>query len=456
MGAPTTAGTTGASPDEATAAAAYLAEAERLVDVVPGLSSAVPREVSRVCVIGAGTMGSGIAVALADAGFTVDLLDRDAVAAAAGAERVRGVYQARVARGRLTDADMAERRSRILAGDDWEPIREGDLVVEAAFEDMSVKTDIFARLDRLARPGCILATNTSYLDVDAIAAATSRPADVLGLHFFSPAHVMKLLEVVRAGRTAPDVLATGLAVGRRMGKLPVVAGNGDGFIGNRIFAVYRRHAEYLLEDGASPSEIDAALKSHGFAMGPFEVADMSGLDISWAMRRRRAATRSPDERYVAIPDRLCEAGRLGRKAGRGWYDYDADGKARPSPEVEAVIAEERLRRGIQPRAFAPEEIQRRILAVMANEGAKVLDEGIALRASDIDVAFVNGYGFPRPKGGPMFAADRAGLAQVLSEVERAAQAGGHGSEPAPLLRKAVADGTTFQDMDRRREEDRDR
>jgi 3-hydroxyacyl-CoA dehydrogenase len=420
----------------------HLDAAERLAASVPGTDGLSPRSVDRVVVIGAGTMGSGIAVSLADAGFMVDLLEQDEAGAAAGLERVQGLYSARVKRGRLTEDAVAERVARIHASANWDAVSRADLVIEAAFEDMAVKRAIFTRLDALARPSTVLATNTSYLDVDAIAAATGRAGDVVGLHFFSPAHVMRLLEVVQGSRTAPDVLATALELGRRIGKLPIVARNGDGFIGNRIFAAYRRHAEYLLEDGALPDEVDAALTEYGFAMGPFAVADMSGLDIAWAMRKRRAATRDPAERYVGIPDRLCEAGRLGRKVGRGWYDY-ADGQAKPSPEVQAVIAAERARCGVQATHFAPAAIQRRILAVMANEGARVLEEGISLRPSDIDLVFVNGYGFPRERGGPMFAADRMGLDAVLAEVEAAHRTGGAGSEPSRLLVQLARDGTSF-------------
>ena len=420
----------------------HLFLAEREAAKVPGLEAAKPRPVERVAVIGAGTMGAGIAVCLADAGIAVDLLERSADAADAGAERVRGLYDRQVKGGRLTEAAAEQRRNLIRATDDWAAAAEADLVIEAAFEDMAVKHDIFRRLDQLARPGAVLATNTSYLDVNAIAAVTARPQDVLGLHFFSPANVMRLLEVVDADRTAPDVLATGLALGRRIGKLPIVARVCDGFIGNRIFAAYRRHAEYLLEDGASPREIDAALEAYGFAMGPFAVSDMSGLDIAWAMRKRRAATRDPNERYVSIPDRLCEAGRLGRKAGRGWYSYGS-GTAEPDPEVAAAIDDARAKRGVAPRRFTADAIQRRILAVMANEGAKIVAEGVSLRPSDVDLVFVNGYGFPRLRGGPMFAADHRGLAAVLEDVEATAVAGGAGSEPAPLLRELVRTGVTF-------------
>lgn len=420
----------------------YLDWAETLSSNVPGLDGVEPRKVEQVAVIGAGTMGAGIAVALANAGLTVQLLERDVAAAEAGRQRVESNYEATVRRGRLTAEERDDRLARIRVSDDWSVVSTVDLVIEAAFEDLAVKREIFSRLDGLARPGAILATNTSYLDIDAIAAATARRSDVIGLHFFSPAHIMRLLEVVAAEHTATDALATGIMLGRSIGKLPIFARNSDGFIGNRIFAHYRRHTEYLLEDGASPQEIDAALVGFGFAMGPFAVADMSGLDIAWAMRKRRAVTRDPAERYVAIADRVCESGRLGRKTGSGWYDY-VDGKAVPSSVVDDLIIDERRRRSIAPQIFSAERIQRRILAVMANEGAKVLSEGIALRPSDIDLVFANGYGFPRLKGGPMFAADQLGLSAILDEVREAAKVGGKGSEPSPLLIELADQGLTF-------------
>ncbi|MFG1332294.1 FAD-dependent oxidoreductase [Xanthobacter autotrophicus] len=423
----------------------HLFFAEREAGKVPGLESVAPRPLEAVAVIGAGTMGAGIAVALADAGFAVTLVERDGEAAAAGLQRVADLYARQVKSGRLTDAQGVERRARVTPTADWSRLAAADLVVEAAFEDLAVKADIFRRLDAVAKPGAVLATNTSYLDLDAIAAVTSRPQDVVGLHFFAPANVMKLLEVVRPARTAPDVIATALALAKRMGKQPVVAGNCDGFIGNRIYALYRRHAEVLVEDGASPQEVDAALEAYGFAMGIFAVSDMSGLDIAYAMRKRRAATRDPAERYVAIADRLVEQGRLGRKTGAGWYAYDAAGGKSADPVVEVLIAEARAEKAIAPRAFSAGQIQRRLLAVMANEGAKALAEGIALRASDIDLAFVHGYGFPRTKGGPMWAADQMGLRAVVTEVEAAHAAGGAGSEPAPLLLALARDGRGFAD-----------
>jgi 3-hydroxyacyl-CoA dehydrogenase len=320
-----------------------------------------------------------------------------------------------------------------------------DFVIEAAFEDMAVKKEIFSRLDKLAKKGAVLATNTSYLDVNEIAGATTRPGDVLGLHFFSPAHIMRLVEVVRAQQTSSAALAAALSLARTMKKLPIVAGVCDGFIGNRIFAVYRRHAEYLLEDGASPQQIDDALKAYGFAMGPFAVSDMSGLDIAWAMRKRRASGRDPNERYISIPDLLCEAGRLGKKVGKGWFDY-TDGKATPSQEVDGIIASERRRSGTKIRDYAPEEIQRRILAAIVNEASRVIEDGIALRASDIDLVFTNGYGFPKSKGGPMFAADQVGLAAILDDVRDAARAGGAGSEPSKTLIRLAEEGKTFFEL----------
>jgi 3-hydroxyacyl-CoA dehydrogenase len=431
------------------AALRHLFLAEREASRVPGLEGVAPRVVAKVGVIGGGTMGSGIAMAVADAGLPVVVIERDAEAAAGCAARLRDAYAGQAAKGRLSEAVAAERTACITPTGDWNALADADLIIEAAFEEMSVKEDIFRRLDAVAKPGAVLATNTSYLDPDAIAAFTSRPRDVLGLHFFAPANVMKLLEVVHAAKTAPAVLATGIAFGKKLGKLPVVSGVCEGFIGNRIYAAYRRHAEYLVADGASPQQVDAALQEYGFAMGLFAVGDMSGLDIAWAMRKRRAATRDPAERYVAIADRLCEAGRLGRKTKAGWYDY-ASGQARPDPAVDAIVAAERAAAGIAPRAFTAEQIQHRLLAVMANEGAKILEEGIALRPSDIDLVFTNGYGFPRLKGGPLFAADRRGLPAVLAEVEAAHAAGGAGSEPAALLRELAEAGSSFKQWQRGR------
>ncbi|MGB3409474.1 MAG: 3-hydroxyacyl-CoA dehydrogenase NAD-binding domain-containing protein, partial [Jannaschia sp.] len=291
------------------------------------------------------------------------------------------------------------------ARDTYRALADVDLVIEAVFEEMSVKRDVFAELDRHTRADAVLATNTSYLDIDAIAATVSDPSRVIGLHFFSPAHIMKLLEIVTPAAVADDVVATGAALGKRLRKTAVLAGVCDGFIGNRIMSAYRREAEYLVEDGAEPEQVDAAMRDFGFAMGIFEVQDMAGLDIAWAMRKRRAATRDPSERYVTIADRLCEAGRLGRKTGAGWYAYDG-GKPVPDPAVAVIIADARADAGIVSRAFTDARIMDRIMGAMTTEAQAVLAEGIARQASDIDVTMVAGYGFPRWRGGPMFLSGR--------------------------------------------------
>jgi 3-hydroxyacyl-CoA dehydrogenase len=433
------------------AALRHLFFAEREAAKVPGLEGVAPRSVTTVGIAGVGTMGAGIAVAFADAGLSVIVVEQSPDAAAKGRERIDALYQRSVNSGRIDETASVERMARIMFTHELSAFAPCDLVVEAVFEDATVKQTLFRALSDIVRPEAILATNTSYLDPNAIASTATHPERVLGMHFFSPANVMRLVEVVPADHTAPDVLATAIAVGRRLGKLPVVSGVCEGFIGNRIHAVYRRHAEYLLEDGAAPEDIDRALEGYGFAMGPFAVADLSGLDIAWAMRRRRAVTRPAGERYVALADRLCEAGRLGRKTGRGWYLYpESSSKPVSDPEVAAIIAAERKAKGIAAHTIAEAEIVRRLLSVMANEGARLLAEGIAMRASDIDLVFVNGYGFPAFKGGPMFAADQRGLNDVLAEAEAAAKAGGAGSEPAPLLRELAAHGGTFAQWDKER------
>jgi len=433
------------------AALRHLFFAERMAAKIPELEGIAPRSVAAVGIAGAGTMGAGIAVAFADAGFALTVLEQSAEAAAKGKKRIEGLYQRAVTSGRLEERVCAERMERITFAHELTALAHCDLVVEAVFEDLGVKKALFGALSNIVRGDAILATNTSYLDPNAIAADVRNPERVVGMHFFAPAQAMRLVEVVGTDRTAPDVLATAIHVARRLGKLPVPARPCEGYIGNRVFAAYRRHAEYLVEDGASPEAIDRALEAYGLAMGPFAVADLAGLDIAWAMRRRRAASRPDGERYVAVADRLCEAGRFGRKTGRGWYVYpDASGRPQPDPEVEDIIVAERQRKGIAPRSFSGEEIVRRLLCVMANEGAKVLTDGIARRASDIDLVFVNGYGFPGFRGGPMYVADQRGLAETLAEVEAAAAAGGAGSEPAPLLRELAARGSTFAQYDRER------
>jgi 3-hydroxyacyl-CoA dehydrogenase len=412
--------------------------AEREAAKVPGLEGLSPRTIRQVGVIGAGTMGSGIAIAFLDAGYEVTVVESSEEALARGRARIEDGYAGLVRRGRLEEAEKAARLMRLATTTDLAALSGADLVIEAVFEDMGIKSELFARLGPILRPDAVLATNTSYLDVAALARASGRLRDFLGLHFFAPANVMRLLEVVRTAELAPDVLATGMAVGRKLGKIAVVAGPCDGFIGNRIWAFYRRQLEYLLEDGADPYAIDAAMAAYGFPMGPFAVFDLSGLDIAWAQRKRRAPTRSQGERYVRIPDILCEQGRLGRKTGAGWYRY-VDGKAEPDPAVLALIAGERRAHG----SFTIEQIQARARAAMVNEAARILAEGMALRASDIDVVLVHGYGFPSWRGGPLFEADRIGLDRVLQDVEAMAAAGGEGSEPAPLLIELARRGSAF-------------
>jgi 3-hydroxyacyl-CoA dehydrogenase len=379
--------------------------AERAAAKVEGLEGVEPRPVARIGIVGLGLMGSGIAIAALDAGYDVTGVDTTVEAAAKGRERIAALLDRNLASGRLDADGRAQRLARLATSDRIEDLADVDLVIEAVFDDLTVKTELFRRLDAVIRSDAILATNTSYLDSNALADATTKPERVVGLHFFSPANIMRLVEVVDCAMTAPDVLATGLAVAKKLGKLPVVSGVTEGFIGNSIFSAYRREAEFLLEDGALPQEIDAAMEAYGFAMGPFAVFDLAGLDIAWARRKRQAATRDPNERYVDIADRLCEAGRFGRKTERGWYAYP-QGKRTVDPEVTALIEAARAKKHIAPRRIEADEIVSRLLGAMAVEGEKLLAGKIALRASDIDLVMINGYGFPAHKGGPMFAAGK--------------------------------------------------
>jgi 3-hydroxyacyl-CoA dehydrogenase len=357
-------------------------------------------DLSRVGVVGGGTMGAGIATALLLSGSEVHLIERDTTAADMARARVLDTLAASAKRGAISQEKADAALARLTTGDDYAALADCPLVIEAVFEDMAVKQAVFTRLDAVMPPDAVLASNTSYLDMNKLAAQTRDPTRILGLHFFAPAHVMKLLEVVRADHTGPRALATGAALAHRLGKVAVVAGVCDGFIGNRIMSVYRRESEFMLEEGALPQEIDAAMEDFGFAMGIYAVQDLSGLDIAWAQRKARAATRPETERYAHIADRLCEAGRLGRKTGKGWYDYST-GRARPDPEVEQIIIQESARAGRTRRPFSREEIMDRILNKMQAEGRALLEEGIAESHDDIDVVMVTGFGFPRHRGGPM-------------------------------------------------------
>lgn len=421
---------------------------ERKVASLPELKGVAPRALHHVGVIGGGTMGGGIAVSCLLAGLKVTLIERDAEAVDRAHAGIARTLADSVKRGKLA----AEARDHLLAEklvttDDYHRLSTADLIIEAVFESMEVKKDVFSRLDAIAKPGAILATNTSYLDVNEIAAMTRRPQDVIGLHFFSPAHVMRLLEIVVAAKTAPDVVATGFALAKALGKVPVRAGVCDGFIGNRILKTYRTAADIMVLEGASPFQIDKALESFGFAMGPYAVADLAGIDIGYLTRQRLLPHRKPGERWGDWGDRLYELGRLGRKSGRGHYIYDdAHPKGRPDPEVEEIIAQERHRKGVNPRSFTDAEIVERYMAAMINEGAKVVGEGIALRPLDVDITKLMGYGFPRFRGGPMHYADQIGLASVLATIKAAAQEDAFFWQPAPLLEQLVAEGRTFNSL----------
>lgn len=414
-----------ASPEAAALRHMFFAEREA-VRLPAGLQQ-TPRAIQTVAIIGAGTMGSSIALSALEAGYTIILLDQNKELLAKAGENLRRQLQERAQAGKISAALAQDARGRLTLADDWVGIAPADLVIEAVFEDLAVKQEVFRQLDAHAKPGAVLATNTSYLDIDVIAATTKRPEDVLGLHFFSPAHVMKLLEVVRGARSAPDLAATGMTFGKSLKKLPVLCGNGFGFIGNRIYNAYRTQCEFMLEDGAWPEDVDAALEAFGFAMGPFSVADLSGLDIAWRMRQAHATTRDPRTRYVAVLDELCERGRFGRKTGAGYYNY-TDGKRSTGSDdvVRTIITGASAKRSIIRHALTPEEIQRRALMAMVNEAAQLLMEGIAQRVSDIDVVLVHGYGFPRWVGGPMQWArgqDRARLEHDLDIIASATSFG---------------------------------
>ncbi|WP_010101346.1 3-hydroxyacyl-CoA dehydrogenase, partial [Burkholderia oklahomensis] len=435
------------SPQRAGLVHAFFAEREAAKS--PETRRGAPRPVERIGVVGGGTMGAGIAVAALDAGLPVTMIERDDASLERGRAHVEKVYAGLVAKGRMTPAAQAARLARFKGGTSYDALAQADVVIEAVFEDMAVKKAVFAELARVCKPGAVLATNTSYLDIDEIAASVERASDVIGLHFFSPANIMKLLEVVVPAQVSADVVATAFELAKKLKKIPVRAGVCDGFIGNRVLAVYRTAADYMMEDGASPYQIDRAVREFGFPMGPYQVVDLAGGDIGWATRKRRAPTRDPRLRYVEIPDRLCERGWFGQKTGRGYYLYpDGARVGTPDPEVEAIIDDERAKRGVTPRAFTDEEIIRRYLAAMINEGANVVHEKIALRPLDVDAVFLHGYGFPRYRGGPMHYADTVGLANVLADIRAFANEDPVFWKPSPLLVDLVARGATFASLNR--------
>ncbi|MFM0673162.1 3-hydroxyacyl-CoA dehydrogenase NAD-binding domain-containing protein [Paraburkholderia sediminicola] len=433
------------SPQRAGLIHAFFAEREVLK--APETRDAKPRVLNTIGVVGGGTMGAGIAVAVLDAGLPVTMIERDDASLARGRAHIEKVYDGLIAKGRMSAEKKAALMARWSGSTSYDALADADLVIEAVFEDLAVKQAVFAELDRVCKAGAVLATNTSYLDIDAIAASISRPADVIGLHFFSPANIMKLLEVVVPKQVSADVVATAFELAKKLRKTPVRAGVCDGFIGNRVLAVYRSAADAMMEDGASPYQIDAAVRAFGFPMGPFQVVDLAGGDIGWATRKRRAATRNPAARYVQISDRLCERGWFGQKTGRGFYLYpEGSRNGTPDPEVEAIIDAERARAGITPRSFTDEEIMRRYMAAMINEGANVVHERIALRPLDVDVTFLYGYGFPRYRGGPMKYADMVGLPKILADIREFAKEDPLFWKPSPLLVELVERGADFASL----------
>jgi 3-hydroxyacyl-CoA dehydrogenase len=424
--------------------------AEREVAKIPDLpknTSTIP--IKRAAVVGAGTMGGGIAMNYANAGIPVLLKETTQELLDKGLATIRKNYAATVQKGRLTQQQMDERMALIQPTLDYERFKEADIVVEAVFEEMALKKKVFAELDQVTRPDAILASNTSTLDIDAIASATKRPGQVIGHHFFSPANVMKLLEIVRGKQSSPEVKATSMALSKTLAKVGVLVGNCKGFVGNRLFDCYHREAQFLVEEGAKPEEVDAALVGFGMAMGPLAVIDLAGLDVGWRIRKEHKHLLREGQRVAKIEDRLCEQGRYGQKTGAGWYRYEAGNRTPKSdPEVQKLIEQTSKELGIKRRTILPQEIVERTVYALINEGANVLEEGLALRASDIDIIYIYGYGFPAHRGGPMWFADTEGLDRVYERVRQFHKEHGDLWKPAPLLKHLVDNGSTFAKFDK--------
>ena len=421
--------------------------AERAASKIPDVPQDTPqRSIGSVAVIGAGTMGGGISMNFLNAGIPVKMLEMKQEALERGIATIRKNYESQVKKGKLKQDKYEQRMSLLSTTLDYNDLRDADLVIEAVFEEMGVKEKVFKELDRVMKQGAILASNTSTLDVNKIASFTKRPQDVVGMHFFSPANVMKLLEVVRGAKTAKDVLATVMTLAKKIKKTAVVSGVCDGFIGNRMIEQYSRQAGFLLDEGATPQQVDRAIEKFGFAMGPFRMGDLAGNDIGWAIRKRRAQER-PNMLYSRTADKLCELGRFGQKTGAGWYDYQAGKRdAIPSELVGKMIVDHRTELGVTPRKISDDEIVQRLLFAMVNEAAHILEEGIASKASDIDMVYLTGYGFPIYRGGPMLYADQFGLFNVVQAMKRFQQNPRDDTkfwEPAPLLARLVAEGKTF-------------
>jgi 3-hydroxyacyl-CoA dehydrogenase len=424
---------------------------EREVAKIPDLPKDAPvYEIRHAAVIGAGTMGGGIAMNYANAGIPVRLREVSQEALDRGMATIRRNYASTVKKGRLTQTAMDQRLALITPQLTYDGFGQADVIVEAVFEGMALKKQVFAEIDGIAKPECILASNTSYLNIDEMASATRRPEMVVGHHFFSPANVMRLMEIVRGKASSPAVLATSMAVAKKLNKIGVLAGNSPGFIGNRMLGPYRREAEFLLEEGASVEEVNEALYDFGMPMGPLAMLDMAGLDIGWRVRREFKHLEKAGVRRSLVSDRLCEMGRFGQKTGRGWSLYDENRKPSPDPEVAALIESAAREAGIQRRKISREEIVDRCILALVNEGALLLEEGIALRPVDIDIVYIQGYGFPAWRGGPMFYASTVGLPRILARIEEFEKR--QGSElwsPAPLLRRLAESGKTFENWNAR-------
>ena len=426
------------SPQRAAQIHAFFAERE--AGKIPGLPADVkPKPIKSAAVLGAGTMGGGIAMNFANAGIPVKLLEVSQEALSRGIGLIEKNYATSVQRGSMKQ-DAMDRAMKLISGTQrYEDIGDADIVVEAVFEEMGVKKEVFGKLDAVMKQGAVLATNTSTLDIDEIAASTKRPQDVIGTHFFSPANVMKLLENVRGKASSPETIATVMQLGKTLRKVPVLAGNCDGFIGNRMLFHYLREAGFLLEEGATPQQVDQALEAFGLAMGPFRMSDLAGLDVSWRIRKGKEHLRDKSERYSPVADRLCELGRFGQKTGAGFYKYEGR-NAVPDPVVEDIILASAKEQGIQRRVISDEEIIQRCLYPLVNEGAKILEEGIAIRSSDIDIVYLFGYGFPVYRGGPMFWAEQIGLDKVLATIREFEKLHGKAWTPAPLLVRSAEAG----------------
>jgi len=416
----------------------YVFFAERQAAKIPDVPETTPtRKIARVGIIGAGTMGGGIAMNFVNVGLPVTIVETRQEALDRGLSVIRKNYENTAKRGRLTMADVETRMALFTPTLDLSALADCDLIIEAVFENMDIKKEVFGKLDAIARPGAILATNTSYLDVDQIAAMTTRPEDVIGMHFFSPANVMRLLEMVRGAKTAKDVVATAMGLAKTIGKVGVLVGVCHGFVGNRMLAQRQREATKLILEGAMPWDVDRVLYEFGLPMGPFAMSDLAGLDIGWSRETSKGET---------VREILCEMDRRGQKTGAGFYDYDENRVAKPSPVTETIILDLAAKKGINRRAISDEEILQRCIYPMINEGAKILEEGKAIRASDIDVVWINGYGWPVYRGGPMFYGDTVGLSEVLTVMREFEGRHGADFKPSALMEKLVAEGKGFKDL----------